>query len=448
MFRKWIGLWVVLSLMISGCGLMVNTDSADKDHEEEKKDKPKKVSIEDFVAAKEINGMLKEGPGPFAGENYDEEKVREELKKFPQGLSTEEIYSRLVFLLAENYEHEVKELDEFNTDIDFKELPKPDGPNGPKAMEHNVLILMDASGSMADKVGGETKMTLAKKAVKDFTSRLPEGTQVSLRVYGHKGSNSKKDKTRSCESTEEVYPLGEYNQAAFEKSLQSFQPVGWTPLAASMNQAKEDLSKQSGEHVSNVVNVVSDGVETCGGDPLQAAKELAGSNIKAVVNIIGFDVDNAGDKALEAVANAGDGEYISVHSREELNKYWKDEYRRLYYEWLSWWVDNRSQVLDIYFKKKDHLNSIAYAGGRIYDKQDRERDRMLKAREYFEEQGYWEDKSHFYKLGDQIRGRRQEIYKYRESRYHPLEKALRSKKEELVQYIEDLSHQEQDKYKN
>ncbi|GGA47983.1 hypothetical protein GCM10007416_21440 [Kroppenstedtia guangzhouensis] len=445
MFRKFTSVWLVLLLLISGCGLLVDSDAPDQENKEKKKEQ-KQVTIEEFVASKEIDDILREGPGPFAGENYDEEKVREELKKFPRGLSSEEVFNRLVFLFAENYEQEVKELDGFNTDIDFRELPKPQGPDGPKTMEHNVLILMDASGSMAERVDGESKMNLAKKAVKDFASRLPKGTRVSLRVYGHKGSNSAKDKKQSCESTEEVYPLGEYNPAEFEKSLNRFQPVGWTPLAASMEQAKDDLSSHVGENVSNVVYVVSDGVETCGGDPVKAAQELSQSNIQAVVNIIGFDVDNAGDRALEAVAKAGDGEYISVHSREGLIKYWKDEYRRLYYEWLSWRVNNRNQVLDIYFKKSKSLESISYPGGRIFEKHNREEERMLAARDYLEENGYWKDRKDALELGEQIRGRRGKIAEYRRGRYKSLKEELRSKKEELVKYIEDLSHQEQDKY--
>ena len=73
------------------------------------------------------------------------------------------------------------------------------------------------------------KMNLAKAAVERFASSLPENAKVSLWVYGHKGSNSKKDKQVSCKSTEEVYPLGTYQEEKFSQSLDQFQATGWTP---------------------------------------------------------------------------------------------------------------------------------------------------------------------------------------------------------------------------
>ena len=46
----------------------------------------------------------------------------------------------------------------------------------------NVAILLDASGSMKEKVDGQVKMELAKESIQRFVAELPEGTQVSLRV--------------------------------------------------------------------------------------------------------------------------------------------------------------------------------------------------------------------------------------------------------------------------
>jgi len=48
------------------------------------------------------------------------------------------------------------------------------------------------------------------------------------------------------------------------------------------------LESKGAENAKNVVYVVSDGIETCGGDPVKAAEELHTSNIKAVVNISGL----------------------------------------------------------------------------------------------------------------------------------------------------------------
>ena len=94
----------------------------------------------------------------------------------------------------------------------------------------NVQILLDASGSMIGRVDGEIKMDLAKKAVQEFASSLPSHAEVSLRVYGHKGSNSKKDKKVSCASNEMVYPFKSYDQEDFQQALNKFKPTQVGPL--------------------------------------------------------------------------------------------------------------------------------------------------------------------------------------------------------------------------
>src|SRR5690606_18527517 len=97
--------------------------------------------------------------------------------------------------------------------------------------------------------------------------------------YGHKGTGKASDKALSCSSNELVYSPGPYSEAKMNEALNSFKPAGWTPLAASLQQAKEDLAPYKGENNTNIVYVVSDGIETCDGDPIQAAEELKNSGI-------------------------------------------------------------------------------------------------------------------------------------------------------------------------
>ena len=139
-------------------------------------------------------------------------------------------------------------------------------------------------------------MDLAKQAIQQFAAKLPEGTNVSLRVFGYKEGKSKQE---SCQSSETVYPLSSYDASSFDSALNKFGAQGWTPLAKAIRDAKADLSSQTSEGVENIVYVVSDGEETCGGDPVKEAKELHTSDMKAIVNIIGFDVSNSGATSVE-----------------------------------------------------------------------------------------------------------------------------------------------------
>src|SRR5690606_26082789 len=164
--------------------------------------------------ATDVEGMLREGPGKYAGDKYDEEKVKAELDKLPDNLTADEAYNHLVALLAEDYKSILRELDALDPTIKTN-IEKPGGvsvPEGELPKQVNVEIRLDASGRMAGGVSGGVKMDLAKEAIRDFVSKMPEGTQVALRVYGHKGSNQQKDKELSCKSTEVVYPLGAYDK--------------------------------------------------------------------------------------------------------------------------------------------------------------------------------------------------------------------------------------------
>src|SRR5690606_24237196 len=323
---------LILCLVFSsGCSLISgkNADQSDMDK--------KSDEVEVKQAATDVEGMLREGPGKYAGDKYDEEKVKAELDKLPDNMTADEAYNHLVALLAEDYKPILKKLDALDPSIKTN-IKSPGGVNAPEGelpKQVNVEILLDASGSMAGRVNGGVKMDLAKDAIRNFVSKLPEGVQVALRVYGHKGSNQQKDKELSCKSTEVVYPLGAYDKATFQKSLNKFRPTGWTPLAAAIEQAKNDLSENTGENVENIIYVVSDGIETCGGDPVKAAKELHESEIQAIVNIIGFDVDNEGQRALKKVAEAGGGKYTTVSSGEDLQRYLEKEYARLRVEWMT-----------------------------------------------------------------------------------------------------------------
>ena len=290
-------------------------------------------------------------PASMRGTNTDWVKVKEELDGIPKDATGSQILKKLYELAAEDYTPYF----EFYETFDPSNIDVSPGPGGLKSLKLpeqksvNIMILVDSSGSMAGKVDGGMKMDLAKNAVREFAEQMPEGANVSLVAYGHKGSNQSKDKAISCKGIEEVYPLGAYDEGQFNRALGKFKPVGYTPLADSLKYAQKKLSNQ--KNAENIVYVVSDGIETCGGDPVKAAKELNRSSIKAVVNIIGFDLNDEGQRQLKAVADAGGGKYSSVDSKVELNKYFEEERRRLYNAWSAWAREHYNNAADVARKK-------------------------------------------------------------------------------------------------
>ena len=144
----------------------------------------------------------------------------------------------------------------------------------------NVELILDASGSMAERVGGEPKLATAKRVLIDFISTLPKNANVALRIYGHQGSSADADKAVSCASSELLYPFQPPDTARFHSAIQAFQPAGWTPLARSFDDARRDFERFDPANSSNFVYVVTDGIETCDADPVASAGQLHAANVK------------------------------------------------------------------------------------------------------------------------------------------------------------------------
>ncbi|MDQ0213976.1 Mg-chelatase subunit ChlD [Oikeobacillus pervagus] len=358
---------ILVMLIIVGCSNETTKQPAKENKVTDKQEVEKQELDYEKYTSLNIEDMLKTEPGKYRGASKKEEKIKKAITTFPKGKKAEEYYGRLLALAAEDYRDYAQFFNNFDTSFEeISETPdeKVDLQTDPKAKKINVQILFDASGSMAAEISGEQKMKLAKDAVLQFVTDLPENVHVSLRVYGHKGTGKEEDKAASCSSTEVVYPLSTYDQETFSKALDTFKPAGWTPLAASISAAKEDLHNQIGENVENIIYIVSDGIETCGGDPVQAAKELNQSDIKAVINIIGFDVDHAGQKALKLVADAGKGEYVDVNSKQAFADYFNKKKSELLNEWHSWQTENvnkyydsqNTRVNELYTKQNEMVN--------------------------------------------------------------------------------------------
>lgn len=173
-----------------------------------------------------------------------------------------------------------------------------------------VVVAVDGSGSMAGKIGGRSKRDLAREATTAFVDGLPADVEASLLVFGQQGDNSERGKAQSCSGVDVLAPPSR-DRAALTAAIGRVRAVGWTPLAAGLQRAQAQLEASSvpGEQV---IYVVSDGLETCGGDPVAAARTINTGNTRAIVNIVGFGLPGGEAAALQAVARAGGGRFVNV----------------------------------------------------------------------------------------------------------------------------------------
>ncbi|MBA2364733.1 MAG: VWA domain-containing protein [Chloroflexia bacterium] len=236
--------------------------------------------------------------------------------------------------------------------------PKPASLKKDLKKSINIEIILDASGSMQGDAGGERKINVARRVLAAFIRTLPDSANVALRVYGHKGSNSREDKALSCAGTELVYPFQKLNEQKFSKAVASFEARGWTPVAGALEKARQDFARFDPSTNSNFVYLVSDGIETCGGDPVAAARKLAGSDVGVEVNIVGFDVDGKAAKQLRAAATAGGGSYHDAAGASELERIFAGNY-----DWLEWTRYYNCRELNAY---RDY-NTLALAAYRNFN---------------------------------------------------------------------------------
>ena len=231
--------------------------------------------------------------------------------------AAEAYYQQLIAQYGENYQQCLEQVDRSVEELANSDADKQEQPT---SKQNNVLIALDASGSMVGKINDETKLDVAKSAIASFVAELPKTTQVGLTVFGHQGSNKEADKAISCAGIDTIYPLAQLDDLQFTKAVDSFQATGFTPMAATLELLNQNLSTYDSSTNQNVVYLISDGTENCDGDPVAAARQLHASNAKVIVNVIGLNVNRPDERQLKAVAAAGGGEYFSAANAVELNK--------------------------------------------------------------------------------------------------------------------------------
>ena len=124
-------------------------------------------------------------------------------------------------------------------------------------------------------------------------------------------------------------------------------PAGATPLVYSLLQAKADLS--GGWPGPKMVNVVTDGMETCGGKLEDVAAAYKNGEMELVVNIVGFGVPAAEEKQLKEIARHAGGKYFDVHTARQLAGALQEAVKTAYMVWkrraTSKWPAVRSTAI-------------------------------------------------------------------------------------------------------
>ncbi|HPR49424.1 MAG TPA: VWA domain-containing protein [Spirochaetota bacterium] len=173
-----------------------------------------------------------------------------------------------------------------------------------------IVLILDASGSMWGKAGNTTKIATAKETllslVKDLADRP---VLIALRIYGHRN--------RKCSNTVLEIPMGPVNVDKVRSIIMPLKPKGKTPISSSLYMAADDFLKDKpGE---KIIIIITDGIETCGGDPCAVALKHQSEGIVTRVHLVGFGMKESELSTLKCVVKPSGGLLLSASNKDELN---------------------------------------------------------------------------------------------------------------------------------
>ncbi|HOI87275.1 MAG TPA: VWA domain-containing protein [Lentimicrobium sp.] len=207
------------------------------------------------------------------------------------------MYKRLLFLLL------------FLPIIISGQNPARSGKEEPLS---RILFVFDASQSMYARWQSDMKINIAKKLMVNLLDSLAtfQNLEIALRVYGHQKNYPPPD----CYDTRLEVPFAPGNISSIKAKILSLTPRGTTPIAYSLQQVVNDFPPCS--NCRNIIILITDGIEECGGDPCAASAELQkhgialkpfiigiGKDFRDVFNCVGTYFDASSETAFQKALN-------------------------------------------------------------------------------------------------------------------------------------------------
>ncbi len=190
-------------------------------------------------------------------------------------------------------------------------------PQGPHEQEKpkpvtRILFVFDASQSMYGRWQSDTKFNIASRLFSNILDSLKnvKNLELALRVYGHQ----KQFPPQDCNDTRLEVPFGKDNIARIKHIMKIITPKGTTPIAFSLQQAEHDFTPC--DNCRNIIILITDGLEECGGDPCLVSHELQkkgiflkpfiigiGKNFKDSFDCVGNYFDATNEKGFRSALN-------------------------------------------------------------------------------------------------------------------------------------------------
>lgn len=172
-----------------------------------------------------------------------------------------------------------------------------------------ILFVFDASNSMNQRWGSDTRLNIAKDILTRSVDSLKGAAnlELALRIYGHQHPVTAT--YQNCKDTKLEVPFSEGNYEEIKNRIRIIRAKGTTPIARSLEAAAGDFPDKNSR---NVIILITDGVEACDDEPCVIADKLRAKGITISPFVIGLGLDMSYLDHFDCF-----GKYSSAETEEE-----------------------------------------------------------------------------------------------------------------------------------
>jgi len=203
----------------------------------------------------------------------------------------------------------------------------------------NIDIVMDYSGSMSNWIKA------AKVTMSMIVSQIPQSTKIGFRTFGQDsgnnpytpvvekakkiikaengkykavittgsatGSNGYLGNTSGyCTATKQIVPISSYNESALISGMNTTKIGGATPLTYALYQAVNSDFASLPSNVKKKIILITDGDETCGGDPCAFVRDLVSKRKDIIIDVV---LVSSYSNQLQCLSNTTGGHFYTAN---------------------------------------------------------------------------------------------------------------------------------------
>lgn len=174
-----------------------------------------------------------------------------------------------------------------------------------------ILFVFDASNSMNQRWGSDTRLNIAKDILMLSVDSLngSANLELGLRIYGHQHPVTAT--YQNCEDTKLEVPFSPNNYDQIKNRIYTIRAKGTTPIARSLEAAAGDFPDNNSR---NVIILITDGIEACDDEPCVIADKLRAKGVTISPFVIGLGLDMSYLDHFDCF-----GKYSSAETEEEFS---------------------------------------------------------------------------------------------------------------------------------